>query len=273
MTTGILTSMRHRDLLFKQQLGKNNEQLSKTYRKKRNAVSRLIEEAKDLHMWNTFKNVKDNPKKMWSKINTKVLNKKKKGNALPSEITLENKTIDDQTVIANKFNEYFINKGHILASKLPTPQSSILDSMKPKNENTITAWENTHIKEVLDIIRESISLGKSPGYDNISALLVKWSAHYIASLLVKLFNRFIELGKYPDILKIAKVTSLHKGGEQSIVDNYCPISVLTHFNKIFEKLIYVRLNGFVQKHDILVNSQYGFRKAHSTSHGINYSFA
>ena len=46
--------------------------------------------------------------------------------------------------------------------------------------------------------------------------------------------------------------------------------MLTHLNKIFEKLIHARLNDFITEQNILENSQYGFRKKHSTSHGITH---
>ena len=53
--------------------------LSEAFRKKRNHVTQLIEDAKDLEMWNSFKNVIDNPKQMWKKVNTYILNKQHKG--------------------------------------------------------------------------------------------------------------------------------------------------------------------------------------------------
>ena len=71
-------------------------------------------------------------------------------------------------------------------------------------------------------------------------------------------------------MKIAKVTALFKGGDKLEVDNYRSISVLTHINKIFEKLIHARLNDFLIEHKILENCQFGFRRGHSTSHGITH---
>ena len=78
----------------------------------------------------------------------------------------------------------------------------------------------------------------------------------------------VDIGSYPDSMKIAKVTALFKGGDESLPENYRPISVLPHMNKIFEKLIHVRLSDHIRQKKILSNSQYGFRKGHSTSHGI-----
>ena len=142
--------------------------------------------------------------------------------------------------------------------------------MKPRNESFISTWKKTDVKEVLDIIKNALDSSKSPGCDNIPAVLIKCCAHVIAPVLVKFFNRFLDLGIYPDCLKTARVTSLHKGGDRLDCGNYRPISVLTQINKIFEKLIHARLNDFIMENNILENSQYGFRKKHSTSHGITH---
>ena len=221
-----------------------------------------------MDLYNSFENIVDNPKKVWCKINTKFLHKKHCGNALPSELQDGSNKITDQKNIANALNKHFVNKGHILAYKLPEPQISILHSMKPRNIKSIDSWKKTDVPEVLDIMGKDVKSHTSPGCDNIIALLIKWLSQIITPVIVKLFNRFLDLGIYPNCLKLARVTALHKGGDRSISDNYRSISVLTHINKIFEKLMHARLNDFVMDHNILENSQYGFRKKHSTSHGI-----
>ena len=45
-----------------------------------------------------------------------------------------------------------------------------------------------------------------------------------------------------------------------------PISLLSNFNRIFEKLMYARMISFIEKNEILYKAQYGFRKSHSTQH-------
>ena len=270
MTTGILKSMERRDKLFREQLGKNDTQLSNTYEKYRNKVNRICNAAKDLELFDSFKDIVNDPKKVWCQLNKKFLNKKHCSSALPSEIVDCDNKIHDKNGIANKLNEHFVNKGHILASKLPNAEVPILHSMKPRNSEFITNWERVLDQEIVDTIRKYILIVKSSGCDGLPAVLIKWSAQFIAPVLSLLFNKFIELGKYPNLLKMARVIALHKGGDRSKVDNYRPISVLTHINKIFEKLLHARLNDFITKHDILENNQYGFRKGHSTSHGITH---
>ena len=47
-------------------------------------------------------------------------------------------------------------------------------------------------------------------------------------------------------------------------NNYWPISILPFFSKLFEKLMYNRLIAFIEKHQLLYQYQFGFRKNHST---------
>ena len=52
------------------------------------------------------------------------------------------------------------------------------------------------------------------------------------------------------------------------IGNYRLISILSTFSKILEKLIYNRTQSFLEKHSIILRTQYGFRPAYSTSHAM-----
>ena len=52
------------------------------------------------------------------------------------------------------------------------------------------------------------------------------------------------------------------------VSNYRPISLLSVFSKISEKLVYKRLYYFLELHEIMYNLQFGFRASHSVIHAL-----
>jgi len=60
------------------------------------------------------------------------------------------------------------------------------------------------------------------------------------------------------------VKPLYREGDKTGVSNYRPISLLTSFSKINEKIIYKRLYCHLNKNNILVNEQFGFREKLST---------
>ena len=75
-------------------------------------------------------------------------------------------------------------------------------------------------------------------------------------------------GVYPDLLKIAKIIPIHKGGSTPDINNYRPISLLSIFDKIIEKLIHKRLYSFLESHNIMYHNLFGFRKNNSTTNAL-----
>ena len=79
-----------------------------------------------------------------------------------------------------------------------------------------------------------------------------------------LTNQVINTSIFPTKLKLAKVIPLYKKGDISSIENYRPISLLSSFSKVIEKIIFNQLFVFFQSNNLFFNSQYGFRKNHST---------
>jgi len=63
----------------------------------------------------------------------------------------------------------------------------------------------------------------------------------------------------PDRLKYAIIRPLFKKGNTNDMSNYMPISILTSFSNIFEKVRQTRLLKHLADHNILSKEQYGIR--------------
>ena len=74
----------------------------------------------------------------------------------------------------------------------------------------------------------------------------------------------LSTSSFPDRLKLSEVKPVFKKGEKNIPSNYRPISLLTSFSKIFERIIYSRLYKHIIKNEILAKEQFGFRQKSST---------
>ena len=92
--------------------------------------------------------------------------------------------------------------------------------------------------EVSTIIREFTKAIKS---NNINSHFLKAGNIVLAPYLSTLFNYYLMNGVYLDGLKVAEVVPSFKKDDPNDVTNYKPISLLSNFNKIFEKLVYQRL--------------------------------
>ena len=83
-------------------------------------------------------------------------------------------------------------------------------------------------------------------------------------------NLSINSGIVPAQVKLARVVSLYKSGNKSLLSNYRPVSVLPVFSKFLEKAVYNCLIRFYDEYEIVHNNQYGCRKKHSTSLALLY---
>ena len=83
-----------------------------------------------------------------------------------------------------------------------------------------------------------------------------------------LINNSVQTGTYPNKLKHSKVIPIYKSKDQTNPSNYRPISLLSIFNLLFEKVMYNRIKIFIDKYDVLHHSQNGFREKHSTQYAI-----
>ena len=100
--------------------------------------------------------------------------------------------------------------------------------------------------------------------DGNSPKFVKNIAENIIFPLTKIINQSFYNGIFPECLKIAKVTPIHKKDETDCFDNYRPVSCLSPFSQIFEKIAYKQIYSYLTDKKILYESQHGFRSGHST---------
>ena len=121
--------------------------------------------------------------------------------------------------------------------------------------------------EVSTVI-QSLKNGKSSGPNSIPIKLLKVLEPHISLTLSSLINESFETSTFPDTLKIAKVIPVFKKGLSTKTSNYRPISLLSIFSKIFEKVMYQRLYKFLEVGELLFDMQFGFRSGHSTDHAL-----
>jgi hypothetical protein len=95
--------------------------------------------------------------------------------------------------------------------------------------------------EIYKIIK-TLATKRIHGYDEISVEVLKISTPFIISPLTCIGNKMLSMGIFLDRLKYAEIKPYFKGGHENDSANYRPISLSTSFSKIFEKIIWYRLN-------------------------------
>lgn len=124
-------------------------------------------------------------------------------------------------------------------------------------------------REVIKVIN-SLKSSSSAGFDEMSSRLLKEVSDFLAYPLAHIANTSFELGLFPKQLKSAIVKPLFKKGDKLDRGNYRPISIVSTFSKVLERLFLDRLNPFLAKNKVLFDKQFGFRSNTSTIDAMYY---
>ena len=123
-----------------------------------------------------------------------------------------------------------------------------------------SGWQD----DVLFEIKKMKSM-KAPGHYSIGTKIIHLCPEIFAENLSKLFNNYISQVVYHNAMKKAKVIGRFKSGIKANPNNYRPIGLLSHFDKIFEKILCKRLIAFLEYKRISYCHQYGFKKLYSAA--------
>ena len=205
------------------------------------------------------------PSKLW-----KVL----KSIGLPSnscnEICLkENEVLHfEPKETSNIFKKFYENLAQLLVGELPPATN------KFNMETTKAFYDRMNIgntfkleevgQEIIHKLLENTNINKAPGIDKLSGIFIKDGADILAGPLTQIVNLYIKYSTFPDLCKIAKLKPLFKKGSKTDPKNYTPISLLPLISKIFEKVIHIQTEHFLQINNILYINQSGFRPKHLT---------
>ena len=247
----------------------NNMNNTRLFNLLRNRVNRDIKKSKRQYFAEYFATNVNNMKKTWEGIR-KIVNIKKTSPKI-YQLNIGGEIIDDDKELATDFNNFFVNVGPNTEASIPKVPN-ISPSKFLKNRNQIN-FVIAHIsnEEILDIINSLEN--KTTGPFSIPVKLLSLIPDLIIIPLAYIINMSLLTGVYPDLLKVVKVIPIHKGGSSQDVNNYRPISLLSIFDKIIEKIMHNRLYTFLERHNILFRNQSGFRKNNSTAnHRDDQSF-
>ena len=254
--------MLKKDRLYKKFLSRHDQASKTRYQKIRNQYFHLISVKKKKFYLQKFKNSHINVKKTWQCINN-LLGRGRSGSAA-SAFCINGKMTCDPTFIANGFNDHFSYIAVDLVNQLLKSSQHFKEYLTSANPSSIFLYPTSPF-EVKQHINET-SPKFSAGWDEMPSTALKYLPDCIINVLSYIFNLSLCQGKFISSFKHAKLIPVYKRGDSKILTNYRPISLLPSFSKILEKIVYKRLYSFFSRFNLFSNSQFGFRKGHSTSH-------
>ena len=234
------------------------------YRENNNHVSALLKKAKHNYYKRKLTESRNDIKRTWKTINTITNMTKSKSD----HITLtdrEGNDVHDPDKVANMFCDYFSSVAAELDRNIPVSNVSTDRYMPPAVRESFFVAPST-AGEIKDIVLSMPNKGFT--LNTIPVFIYKKIIDYISPILSFLFNKSVAKGLFPDILKIARVTPIFKSKSHKIVSNFRPISVLSFTSKILEKLMKTRVLSHLEKHNIIYEKQFGFRRGLSTADAV-----
>jgi len=261
ITNSIMKCVTRKYYLFKQY--KSNEIPYERYNIYKNLLTSIMRKAKTRYYKNKFDSYTGDIKKTWDLANSLI--KPKTRNATNIELDVDGCVISDQFDVAEKFNDYFSTVAVNLDQKIPNVGTCPLSYL---GEPVIPSMfvQPVTIRDVKDVILELPC--KPSVITEIPSFIYKYCSNIIAPSIANLFNESVNTGVFPERLKLARIVPVHKGGDRSTLNNYRPISTLSILSKIFEKLMFKRLQSFISANGLICNNQFGFKRGSNTSDAV-----
>ncbi|UYV64540.1 hypothetical protein LAZ67_3001142 [Cordylochernes scorpioides] len=149
---------------------------------------------------------------------------------------------------------------------------------KENNEATFTlnqmiGWKDPDLdaeitlQEIYDVVKK-LANGKAVGLDGIPNELLKNLPTPTLTKLKNLFNKIMSTEKYPQLWTNSIVHPIYKSGDKNNPTNYRGIALCSNISKLFTTILRNRLNNWIEKREIILENQAGFRKNRSCTDHI-----
>ena len=239
-----------------------NIQLHKEYKRYRNNITAQVKNAQINYQSNELDIVKDDISKTWNVLKM-ILGLNSRSNITNLTLVINDEVISDNLKIANAFNDYFVSIGAELSKNITSTIDPLSFVTPIQNSMFMPELSEHEVKTVILDLNNSAA-----GWDNFPTFVAKKCVDGYLTPLTKIINKSISQGIFPSELKLARVIPIFKSNDKQNVSNYRPISILTFFSKVFEKILHNNIYKFMERNKTINENQFGFRKGHGTQHAI-----
>ena len=117
-----------------------------------------------------------------------------------------------------------------------------------------------------EIMKEinNLKTNKATQSTDIPTKLIKENSDIFGDFIFGNYNNCVSSSIFPNFLKNAIITPVHKKGAKSSNENFRPVSILSNISKIYEKLLFKQISEYFEP--ILSKFQWGFGKGYSAQH-------
>ena len=226
-----------------------------------------VHAAKSSYYKNKIISCGNNVRKLYSLANT-LLGKSKKNNSLPDII---------DNLLCPKFSNYFTLKIEKIYNSISSKLSLLPQVDHTNDYSNLYTPNGIYLNKFItppnpDIFNLIYTAKSSSPLDSLPLDIFKSIASHLTPVLSTIIENSFNTGIFPDKLKHGIISPILKNTTYNVEDfsSYRPISKLSLFSKIFEKIVAKQLVTFINSNNLSCKYQSGFRSNHSTETAINY---
>lgn len=225
------------------------------YRKRRNETVKLIRSEKQGYYERKIEENRYSTDGMWKTL--KELTGGKNTDNTGDIVKFQGVVHEDASVIAEKFNNYFIESVEEIISTIGQNRSCVL------LQNRDCELLNFRFTDENELKRIVFSLANKSSPDGVTIQFIKKYWEELKNPLVHIINSSIEKCTVPKRLKISVIIPIRKVKKTVLCEEFRPINTLPAVEKILEKVIYSQVERHVREKDVLSKFQSGFREKYS----------
>ena len=161
-------------------------------------------------------------------------------------------------------NKYFKSTMTAANNKIYHPNVEYRISLA-KREDRFPECNQPLTRQELDNAIENLAPDKAYGTDEVSNNFIKHLPHCKVTDLLGIYNRSWKKAIVPADWKLGLIIPIAKPlKDPNLPESYRPITLLQCLSKLLENLVGNRLNFIAEKHNLLINTQHGFRSKRQT---------
>ena len=209
ITAALKKSSRQKNTLYRKWLQTRSAQDELKYKQYKKIFSKTAKQAESDYYKTLFNKNASNAKLLWKNINSLCsFAKKQNKTSYLSKLIINKNEISHPDEIAQELNQYFTTVGTNLAKNVKPANGDYTQYMKTSLMSSFYCQDITTdeiIKQLLDIKRK-----KKATLDSLNLDVLASVSHIIALPLQHIYNSSLDVGIFPDSLKVAQIVPIFK---------------------------------------------------------------